>query len=195
MIKYRREQSIRKKMSMVFQFGALFDSLTIKDNILLALNNLTSLNNNEKLDKVNSVLKQVDLSNVENLFPHDISGGMRKRVGIARAIAISPKYLLYDEPTTGLAFDDCAHLLKVLHRLVDSGNTVLLIEHHLDLIKNADWIIDLGPGAGMEGGSIMATGIPEKIAASESSSTGLFLSSMMPKPLRNGRRLLPVTNS
>lgn len=127
-----------------------------------------------------------------------LSGGEAQRVKLSTELSkrsTGKTLYILDEPTTGLAFDDCAHLLKVLHRLVDSGNTVLLIEHHLDLIKNADWIIDLGPGAGLEGGSIMATGIPEKIAASESSSTGLFLSSMMPKPLRNGRRLLPVTNS
>ena len=87
-------------------------------------------------------------------------------------------YIL-DEPTTGLSFEDCAHLLNVLHRLVDTGNTVVLIEHHLDLIKNSDWIIDLGPGAGDKGGQIIAEGTPESLAKLQDSSTGYYLKHQM----------------
>ena len=83
-------------------------------------------------------------------------------------------YIL-DEPTTGLSFHDCSYLLRVLHRLVDAGNTIVLIEHHLDLIKNADWIIDLGPGAGDAGGEVVAEGTPETIAALGDSATGRYL--------------------
>ena len=83
-------------------------------------------------------------------------------------------YIL-DEPTTGLSFEDCAHLLRVLHRLVDAGNSVMQIEHHLDLIKNADWIVDLGPGAGDAGGYVIAEGTPEDIAANDRSHTGRYL--------------------
>ena len=107
-----------------------------------------------------------------------ISGGEAQRVKLATELsrrATGKTLYILDEPTTGLAFDDCAHLLRVLHRLVDAGNTVLLIEHHLDLIKNADWIIDLGPGAGLDGGRVVATGTPEKLAMAEQSHTGQFL--------------------
>jgi len=83
-------------------------------------------------------------------------------------------YIL-DEPTTGLSFEDVAALLKVLQRLVDAGNTVVIIEHHLDVIKNADHIIDLGPGAGDQGGYIVATGTPEEIAQEKASATGQYL--------------------
>jgi excinuclease ABC subunit A len=83
-------------------------------------------------------------------------------------------YIL-DEPTTGLSFPDVAALLQVLQRLVDYGNTVIIIEHHLDVIKNTDWVIDLGPGAGDEGGYIVATGTPEEIAGVEGSFTGNYL--------------------
>ena len=86
---------------------------------------------------------------------------------------------MLDEPTTGLSFADVAALLKVLHRLVDSGNTVIVVEHHIDVIKNADWIIDLGPGAGVNGGLMMAEGTPEEIAISQSSITGNFLQSLI----------------
>jgi excinuclease ABC subunit A len=83
-------------------------------------------------------------------------------------------YIL-DEPTTGLSFEDVAALLRVLQRLVDAGNTVVLIEHHLDLIKCADYIIDLGPGGGDRGGWVVATGTPEEIAEVEGSYTGQYL--------------------
>ncbi len=89
-------------------------------------------------------------------------------------------YIL-DEPTTGLSFEDVAALLRVLQRLVDSGNTVIVIEHQLDVIKNADHIIDLGPGAGDEGGYIIATGTPEAVAQGKSSATGRYLSGVLSK--------------
>jgi excinuclease ABC subunit A len=107
-----------------------------------------------------------------------ISGGEAQRVKLASELskrATGNTMYILDEPTTGLSFHDCSYLLRVLHRLVDSGNTVVLIEHHLDLIKNADWIIDLGPGAGDAGGEIVATGTPKKIASLKKSSTGRYL--------------------
>ncbi|HEX4618937.1 MAG TPA: excinuclease ABC subunit A, partial [Steroidobacteraceae bacterium] len=83
-------------------------------------------------------------------------------------------YIL-DEPTTGLHFHDVEQLLRVLHRLRDEGNTVVVIEHNLDVIKTADWVIDLGPEGGEGGGEIIATGTPETIAANERSHTGRYL--------------------
>ena len=83
-------------------------------------------------------------------------------------------YIL-DEPTTGLHFEDVKKLLEVLHALVDQGNTVLVIEHNLEVIKTADWIIDLGPEGGDGGGRIVATGTPEQIAATKASYTGQYL--------------------
>lgn len=104
-----------------------------------------------------------------------LSGGEAQRIKLSSELAKSATgktlYIL-DEPTTGLSFSDCANLLKVLHRLVDSGNTVVLIEHHLDMIRNGDWVIDLGPGAGEEGGEIVVQGTPEDIIKSEKSITG-----------------------
>lgn len=107
-----------------------------------------------------------------------LSGGEAQRVKLATELskrATGNTIYILDEPTTGLSFHDCAYLLKVLQKLVDSGNTVVLIEHHLDLIKNADWIIDLGPGAGDAGGKVVAKGTPKQIIQRKSSSTGNYL--------------------
>ena len=113
-----------------------------------------------------------------------LSGGEAQRVKLASELSRrSTGRTLYilDEPTTGLSFEDVAALLRVLQRLVDSGNTVIVIEHHLDVIKNADYIIDLGPGAGDEGGYMIATGTPEEIAQQNSSATGQYLSRALQK--------------
>jgi excinuclease ABC subunit A len=111
-----------------------------------------------------------------------LSGGEAQRVKLASELsrrATGRTLYILDEPTTGLSFSDVAALLDVLQRLVDQGNTVVLIEHHLDLIKNADYIIDLGPEGGDRGGEIIATGTPEEVADVEASYTGQFLRDLL----------------
>jgi len=107
-----------------------------------------------------------------------LSGGEAQRVKLATELsrrATGRTLYNLDEPTTGLSFQDCDALMRVLHRLVDAGNTVVLIEHHPDMVKNADWIIDLGPGPGDKGGWVVATGTPERVVEEEGSLTGLYL--------------------
>ena len=111
-----------------------------------------------------------------------LSGGEAQRVKLAKELskrATGQTLYILDEPTTGLSFEDCAHLLRVLHRLVDAGNSVVLIEHHLDLIKSADWLIDLGPGAGDKGGEVIAVGTPEDVARMSHSHTGQYLAPLL----------------
>ena len=111
-----------------------------------------------------------------------LSGGEAQRVKLATELskrATGKTIYLLDEPTTGLSFSDTAALLGVLHRLVDTGNTVILIEHNLDVIKNSDWLIDLGPGAGDKGGELIATGTPEQMADNPKSFTGIYLKNLL----------------
>jgi len=120
-----------------------------------------------------------------------LSGGEAQRVKLARELAKrSTGRTLYilDEPTTGLHFHDIEQLLGVLHRLRDEGNTIVVIEHNLDVIKTADWIIDLGPEGGAAGGGIVATGTPEAIAACANSHTGRFLAPVLRRAVRSGSR-------
>jgi excinuclease ABC subunit A len=116
-----------------------------------------------------------------------LSGGEAQRVKIARELAQAArsggrKLYIMDEPTTGLHLDDIRKLCEVLDRLVDAGHTVLLIEHNLDVIKRADWVIDLGPEAGAAGGAVVAMGRPEEIALVDTSHTGRWLRSVLPHP-------------
>jgi excinuclease ABC subunit A len=109
-----------------------------------------------------------------------LSGGESQRLKIARELARvagkkGRKLYILDEPTTGLSGEDVSKLLDVLGRLVDAGNTVLVIEHNLDVIRVADWVIDLGPGAGVRGGEVVGMGRPETIASIPESATGRYL--------------------
>lgn len=107
-----------------------------------------------------------------------LSGGEAQRVKLSRELSkrdTGQTLYILDEPTTGLHFADIQQLLDVLHRLRDRGNTVVVIEHNLDVIKTADWIIDLGPEGGSGGGEIIATGTPEQVADNSHSHTGRFL--------------------
>jgi excinuclease ABC subunit A len=117
-----------------------------------------------------------------------MSGGEAQRVKLSRELGkVQTGRTLYvlDEPTTGLHFEDIRRLLSVLQRLVDAGNTVLVIEHNLDVVKCADYIVDLGPEGGAKGGEIVCAGTPEEVARAAGSYTGNFL-----RELLGGRRKL-----
>ena len=116
-----------------------------------------------------------------------LSGGEAQRVKLASELQkrqSGKTFYILDEPTTGLHFEDVRQLLEVLQRLVDAGNTVLVIEHNLDVIKCADHIVDLGPEGGDRGGTIIATGTPEQVAEVEGSYTGRFVKRMLEEAKR-----------
>jgi len=137
-----------------------------------------------KLHRILTTLQDVGLGYIAiGQSATTLSGGEAQRVKLSRELAkrqTGRTIYLLDEPTTGLHFDDVRRLLVVLHRLVESGNTVIVIEHNLDVIKTADWIIDLGPEGGSRGGEVVAQGTPEDVAKVKRSYTGKFLKEMLP---------------
>ncbi|MDE2337419.1 MAG: ATP-binding cassette domain-containing protein, partial [Alphaproteobacteria bacterium] len=113
-----------------------------------------------------------------------LSGGEAQRIKLARELcrrSTGQTLYILDEPTTGLHFEDVRKLLEVLHRLVDQGNTVVVIEHNLEVIKTADWIVDIGPEGGDKGGEIIVQDTPERVAAEKRSYTGAFLKPLLKK--------------
>ena len=122
-----------------------------------------------------------------------LSGGEAQRIKLARELsrkATGDTLYILDEPTTGLHFEDINKLLKVLHKLVDAGNSILVIEHNLDVLKTADWIIDIGPCGGQKGGYIVAQGHPEDVAKSKDSVTGKYLAKTLESQLKNNKASL-----
>ena len=141
--------------------------------------------NRPKLKKRIQVLYDVGLGYIKLGQPATtLSGGEAQRVKLAFELQRKPTgkslYIL-DEPTTGLHTDDVSRLLKILQRIVDNGDTVLVIEHNLDVIKVADYIIDLGPDGGDGGGQVIAKGTPEEVSENKKSYTGAFLKDMLKK--------------
>ena len=135
-VSYNELQGIRKKMAMVFQFGALFDSMTIGDNIILAIKSLTNLSDKNIPNRVDKSLDLVELNDVKHLMPAEISGGMKKRVGIARAIAINPEYILYDEPTTGLDPITTDRINQLIKKVSEKKKvTSIVVTHDMKTLK------------------------------------------------------------
>jgi excinuclease ABC subunit A len=140
---------------------------------------LTVLSNVPQLKQKLQTLVDVGLGYVHlGQSATTLSGGEAQRMKLARELSkrqTGRTLYVLDEPTTGLHFDDVRKLLEVLHRLTDLGNTVIIIEHNLDVIRNADWILDLGPEGGEDGGRLVAEGRPARVAAKAESYTGQFL--------------------
>jgi len=127
-IKQRRQ--LRQEMGMVFQGGALFDSLTIEENIMFPLKMFANKPNSEMLDRVNTVLNRVNLENVNKKFPAELSGGMQKRVAIARAIVMNPKYLFCDEPNSGLDPRTATVIDNLIQEITKEYQMITIINSH-----------------------------------------------------------------
>ncbi len=121
---------IRKEIGMLFQGSALFDSMTVEENVMFPLNMFTQWDRKEKLERVNFCLERVNLARTNKLFPAELSGGMKKRVGIARAISMQPKYLFVDEPNSGLDPKTAIVIDELINEITDEYNTTTVVVTH-----------------------------------------------------------------
>ena len=147
-IPFKSLQNLRSKFGMVFQFGALFDSMTVRENIGLALQKLTNSDKLEMDKKIIESLEEVNMKDAIDKMPSELSGGMKKRVGIARAIALNPKYMLYDEPTTGLDPIMTDSINKLITKFHSKGEvTSIIVTHEMRTVKDvSDRVIMLYNG-------------------------------------------------
>ena len=179
----RRLNRIRRRIGMLFQYGALFDSMSVGDNVAFALREHTDARRKEVLERVADCLRMVGMPSTEDLWPADLSGGMRKRVALARAIAHEPLIILYDEPTTGLD----PIMADVINNLICELNeklsvTSVTITHDLaSARKIADRI------AMLYDGGIIESGTPEKIMSSENPYVRQFVTASAEGPIEMGR--------
>ena len=139
---------IRKEIGMLFQGSALFDSMTVEENIMFPLNMFTNQSSSEKLDRANFCLDRVNLEGKNKLFPAELSGGMKKRVGIARAIAMNPKYLFVDEPNSGLDPKTSIVIDELIKELTEEYNTTtIVVTHDMNSVMGiGDYIMFLHEG-------------------------------------------------
>jgi len=139
---------IRKQIGMLFQNSALFDSMTVEENIIFPLNLFTEMSKSEKLDRANFCLKRVNLTGTNNLFPSELSGGMKKRVGIARAISMQPKYLFVDEPNSGLDPKTAILIDELISEITEEyQTTTVIVTHDMNSVMGiGDHIVFLNNG-------------------------------------------------
>lgn len=129
-LEFKEKKNIRKEIGMLFQGSALFDFATIEENVRFPMDFFTDWSNEQKLERVNFCLKRVNLENVNNLYPNELSGGMQKRVGIARAIALNPKYLFCDEPNSGLDPQTSILIDKLIQEITQEYNITTIVNTH-----------------------------------------------------------------
>ena len=163
---------------------SLYPDLTVEENLnFFATLFGTSVRENYHL--VEDIYKQIEPFKTRRAGK--LSGGMKQKLALSCALIHKPVVLLLDEPTTGLHFADVHKLIEILQRLTDGGNTVLVIEHNLDVIKTADYLIDMGPEGGDKGGTVVAAGTPEKVAECQESYTGYYMRKILGKGGANER--------
>ena len=165
---------VRAHLGVVPQQDNLDGELTVSENLYI-YGRYFGLSKKFIKNKIEELLEFAQLEEKRDVKVDALSGGMKRRLTIARGLVSEPDILLLDEPTTGLHFHDIKKLLASFDALLDKGHSIIVIEHNLDLIKCADYILDIGPEGGENGGKLMAFGTPEEVAKNKNSITGKYL--------------------
>jgi len=175
-----------RAVGFVYQFHHLLPEFTALENVAMPLL-IRRDPPQQALATARALLERVGLGPRLQHRPAELSGGERQRLKLAVHMGESGGTYVLDEPTTGLHLADVEQLLALLDQLVDAGKSVIVIEHHQAVMAHADWIIDLGPGAGHEGGSVVFTGTPAELVASQETLTGQHLAAYVGAPAPKGR--------
>jgi len=169
------QEQVRRIIGRVSVDAAFYKKLSARENLLY-----TALLYGQKASdaerRAMRILEQLGMENSKFSTPlEEMSRGMQQKISIARALVLNPPLLLLDEPTTGLHMQDVENLVGLLDRLVESGRSVIVIEHNLDVVARADWVIDLGPGGGHDGGRVIFEGPPSDLVKAKRTLTGEHL--------------------
>ena len=169
-------KQIRQQVGYMPGRFSLYQDMTVEENLdFFATVFHTTIR--ENYDLVKDIYQQIEPFRKRRAGA--LSGGMKQKLALSCALIHKPEILFLDEPTTGLHFEDVRVLLDVLNKLVDKGNTVIVIEHNLDVVKVSDYLIDIGQEGGSGGGRLIATGTPEQVASVKKSYTGQFLKPLL----------------
>ncbi|MDO9679650.1 MAG: ATP-binding cassette domain-containing protein, partial [Bacteroidales bacterium] len=174
-------RSIRKEIGMLFQGSALFDFATVEENVRFPMDFFTTWSDKEKLDRVNFCLERVNLKNVNKLFPNELSGGMQKRVGIARAIALNPKYLFCDEPNSGLDPHTSILIDQLISEITKEYNITTVVNTH-----DMNSVMEIGDTVGfIHQGKLIWEGDKENVLTSDCEELNNFVfASRMAKKMK-----------
>lgn len=168
---FESRKNLRKEIGMLFQGGALFDYLNVEENVMFPLNMFTTRSREDKLDRVNFVLKRVNLENVNHLMPSELSGGMRKRVAIARAIAMNPQYLFCDEPNSGLDPQTSGVIDHLIREITQEYDITTIVNTH-----DMNSVLSIGDSvAFIYNGELWWRGNKEEILHTENSELNAFV--------------------
>lgn len=168
---FNEKKNIRKEIGMLFQGSALFDFATVEENVRFPMDFFTEWSDSEKLDRVNFCLKRVNLHNVNKLYPNELSGGMQKRVGIARAIALNPKYLFCDEPNSGLDPQTSILIDQLISEITKEYNITTVINTH-----DMNSVMEIGDRVGfIHKGKLLWEGNKENVLTSDCSELNDFV--------------------
>ncbi|MDP3398876.1 MAG: ATP-binding cassette domain-containing protein [Bacteroidales bacterium] len=180
-LSFKEQRSIRKEIGMLFQGSALFDFATVEENVRFPMDFFTTWSDKEKLDRVNFCLERVNLKNVNKLFPNELSGGMQKRVGIARAIALNPKYLFCDEPNSGLDPHTSILIDQLISEITKEYNITTVVNTH-----DMNSVMEIGDTVGfIHQGKLIWEGDKENVLTSDCEELNNFVfASRMAKKMK-----------
>ena len=170
----KEPEKAKEHIGYLPEIPPLYSEMTVEEYLKFAAE-LKHIPGKERAAQIEKAIKTAQLEDVRKRLINNLSKGYKQRVGLAQAVLGDPETIILDEPTDGLHLDDIRRLMKLFNRMTDQGNTLFIIEHSLDVMKDADYIVELGPGGGLAGGRLLFAGTPKEMLEAERSVTREYL--------------------